>query len=138
MPAVEYAHDTDPKQALLEKVGDLSGVEIYGNDCLVALYSPPEKTKSGLIIADATRDEFRFQGKVGLLIAMGPTAWLDEDGNRFRDIELNSWVVFRPSDGWPFQLNTMKSRISKDGIVDCRVVSDINIRCRVAHPDLVY
>lgn len=138
MPAVEYAHDTDPKQALLDKVGDLNEVDVFGSDVLVALYTPPEKTKSGLIISDNTRDEFRFQGKVGLIVKMGNTAYVDNDGNKFRDINVGDWCVFRPSDGWPFQLNTMKSRISKDGIVDCRVVTDINIRCRVSHPDIIY
>lgn len=138
MPAVEYAHDVDPKQALLDKVGDLSGVEVFGSDVLIALYTPPEKTKSGLIISDNTRDEFKFQGKVGLIIKMGVTAYVDDEGNKFRDIDVGDWVVFRPSDGWPMQLNTMKSRISKDGIVDCRVITDINIRCRVNHPDLIY
>lgn len=138
MPAVEYAHETDPKQALFEKVGDLSGVEVFGSDVLVALYTPPEKTKSGLIISDNTRDEFKFQGKVGLIVKMGVTAYVDDEGNKFRDIDVGDWVVFRPSDGWPMQLNTMKSRISKDGIVDCRVITDINIRCRVNHPDVIY
>lgn len=138
MPAVEYEHDIDPKQALLTKVGDLSGVEVFGSDVLVALYTPPEKTKSGIIISDRTREEFKFQGKVGLIIKMGSTAYLDDEGNKFRDVNVGDWVVFRPSDGWPFQLNTMKSRISQDGIVDCRVVTDINIRSRVSHPDLIY
>ena len=138
MPAVEYLHDSDPKQALLDKVGDLSGVEVFGSDVLVALYTPPEKTKSGIIISDNTREEFKFQGKVGLVVKMGSTAYVDEEGNKFRDVDVGDWVVFRPSDGWPFQLNTMKSRISRDGIVDCRVVTDINIRSRVSHPDLIY
>lgn len=138
MPAVEYDHEIDPKQAIWDKVGDLSGVEIFGNDILVALYTPPEKTKSGLIIADSTRDEFRFQGKCGLILKMGGTAFIDESGDKFRDIKIGDWAVFRPSDGWPFQLNTMKSRIAKDSIIDCRVISDIHIRCRVNHPDLVY
>lgn len=138
MPAMEMDHTTDPKQALLEKVGDLSGVEVFGSDVLVALYIPPEKTKSGIILADSTREESRWQGKVGLVLKLGNAAYVDEDGNKFRDISAGDWVVFRPSDGWPFQLNTMKSRISKDSVVDCRVVTDINIRSRVAHPDLVY
>ena len=138
MPAMEMNHETDPKTAILEKVGDLDGVDVFGSDVLVALYIPPEKTKSGIILADSTRDESRWQGKVGLILKLGNTAYVDDDGNKFRDINVGDWVVFRPSDGWPFQLNTMQSRISRDGIVDCRVVNDIHIRCRVAHPDLVY
>lgn len=138
MPAMEMEHTIDPKQALLDKVGDLNDVEIFGSDVLVALYIPPEKTKSGIILADSTREESRWQGKVGLILKLGTTAYVDEDGNKFRDIKAGDWVVFRPSDGWPFQLNTMKSRISKESVVDCRVVNDIHIRCRVAHPDVVY
>lgn len=138
MPAMEMQHDVDPKQAILNKVNDMSGVEVFGSDVLVALYIPPEKTKSGLIIADSTREEARWQGKVGLILRMGTTAFCDDNGDKFRDIKEGDWVVFRPSDGWPFQLNTMKSRISRDSVVDCRVVTDIHIRCRVSHPDLVY
>jgi co-chaperonin GroES (HSP10) len=138
MPAMEMSHDVDPKQAILDKVGDLSNVDIFGSDVLVALYIPPEKTKSGIILADSTREESRWQGKVGLILKLGSTAYVDDDGNKFRDIDVGDWVVFRPSDGWPFQLNTMKSRISRESIVDCRVVTDINIRCRVANPDVVY
>ena len=138
MPAMEMNHDIDPKQAILDRVGDLSGVEVFSSDVLVALYIPPTTTKSGIILSDATRDESRWQGKVGLTLKLGPTAYLDEDGNKFRDIKEHEWVVFRPSDGYPLQINTMKSRISKDNIVECRVVTDINIRARVAHPDLIY
>ena len=138
MPAMEMQHEVDPKTAILDKVSDLTGVEVFGSDVLVALYIPPEKTKSGIILADTTREESRWQGKVGLILKLGNTAYVDEDGNKFRDINVGDWVVFRPSDGWPFQLNTMKSRISKDGVIDCRVVNDIHIRCRVQHPDFVY
>ena len=64
MPAVEYLHEVDPKQALTEKLGDLSGVEVFGSDCLVALYSPPEKTKSGLIISETQETNFAFRAKL--------------------------------------------------------------------------
>ena len=138
MPAMEMQHDIDPKQAILDRVGNLDEVEVFGSDILVALYIPPEKTKSGIILSDAPRDESKWQGKCGLILKLGATAYIDDDGNKFRDINVGDWVVFRPSDGWPFQLNTMKTRISKDNVVDCRVVSDIHIRCRVSHPDLVY
>jgi hypothetical protein len=139
MPAMEMNHDdVDPKQAILDKVGSLDEVEVFGSDVLVALYIPPTKTRSGIILSDTTRDESKWQGKVALVLKLGNTAYLDDEGNKFRDIEPGQWVVLRPSDGWPFQLNTMKSRISKDNVVDCRVVTDINIRARVSHPDLVY
>ena len=52
MPAMEMQHEVDPKTAILDKVSDLTGVEVFGSDVLVALYIPPEKTKSGIILAD--------------------------------------------------------------------------------------
>ena len=129
-------HDEDPKLEILKKAGDLTDVEVFGNDILVALYIRPQKTKSGIILADATRDEDRYQGKAGLILKIGPTAYVDDDGNKFRDINVGDWVVFRPSDGWPVSLNGVGSG-SRDAI-PCRVISDINIRLRVSSPDAIY
>ncbi len=139
MPAVAMLHETDPKQDIIDRVKDaLPKIDIYGSDCLVAIYRRPEKTRSGIILADSTRDEDRFQGKCGLLLKLGPTAYLDEDGVKFRDIPLYSWVVFRPSDGWPMTLNTLQSNLSRDSALECRIVTDINIRAVIEHPDLIY
>lgn len=139
MPAIEMLHEVDPKEAILDRVKDvLPKIRIFGSDCLVAIYRRPEKTKSGLILSDTTRDEDRWQGKSGLLLKMGPTAYLNEEGEKFRDIELYSWVVFRPSDGWPVTLNTMKTALSRDNTVECRIITDINLRMDVDHPDYIY
>jgi len=73
-----------------------------------------------------------------LVLKMGPTCFLDENGKSFRDIAVGDWVVIRPSDGWALTLNTMHSGVSVKDTVNCRIVSDIAIRARVAHPDLVY
>jgi co-chaperonin GroES (HSP10) len=137
MPAALMTHDTDPKLEILDRVGDLADVEVFGNDILVALYIRPQKTKSGIILADSTRDEDRWQGKAGLVLKLGPTAYVDDDGNTFRDLKVGDWVVFRPSDGWPVTLNAANSTASKDA-VPCRVVSDIHIRLRVSTPDAIY
>lgn len=138
MPAVAMLHETDPREAILKKVGTLDGVEVFGNDILVAIYKRPEKTKSGLILTANTLNEDVHQGKVGLVLKMGPTSYLDDDGNKFRDIKEGDWVVFRPTDGWRVTLNTLQGTYSKDDTVDCRIVSDISIRSRVSDPDLVY
>jgi co-chaperonin GroES (HSP10) len=137
MPAIAMAHDVDPRQAILDKVGDLSGVDVFGSDVLVALYIRPEKTKGGIILADATRQEDLWQGKCGLILKMGSTAFRDEDGNKFRDIDVGDFVVFRPSDGWPVQFSSAQAVTSKDA-VPCRVVNDIHIRLRVSTPDAIY
>lgn len=138
MPAVAMLHEIDPRVAINNRVGDISGVEIFGNDVLVAIYKRPTKTKSGIILTDNTLNEDVHQGKVGLVLKLGPTAYLDEDGNKFRDIKEGDWVVFRPSDGWRVTLNTLQGTYSKDDTVDCRIVSDISVRSRVQDPDSIY
>lgn len=129
MPHMLMAHDTDPKDQILEAIGDLSQVELFHNQVLLAVYIRPEKTKSGLILTDNHRDEDRYQSKVGLLVKQGPMAF-EQDGNWFSGMSFNEhdWLVFRPSDGWSITVN---------GVL-CRIFDDVNIKGRVPHPDAVW
>lgn len=123
-------HEGDPKQKLIDALGDLSKIELFNNKILVAVYIRPEKTKSGLYLSDKYRDEDRFQGKVGLLVGLGPDAFADESGAWFRgtDFSLHDWLVFRPSDGWSITIN---------GVL-CRVLSDTNVQMRIPTPDAAW
>lgn len=129
MPHMLMAHDTDPKDQILEAIGDLSQIELFHNQVLLAVYIRPEKTKSGLILTDNHRDEDRYQSKVGLLVKQGPMAF-EQDGNWFSGMSFNEhdWLVFRPSDGWSITVN---------GVL-CRIFDDVNIKGRVPHPDAVW
>lgn len=138
MPAVAMLHEEDPREALLKRVGDVSDIDVFGKMMLLAIYKRPEKTKSGLILADTTRSEDVHQGKVALVIKMGPYCYTDEDGNKFRDIKVGDWVVVRPADGWRVTLNTLQQSVSREDTVDCRVVSDSVVDIRVAQPDMIY
>lgn len=130
MVAMLMEHDVDPKQKLLDQLGDLSGVEILNNQILCAVYVRPTKTKSGIYLADQTTAEDRFQGKVGLLVGMGPAAFQDDTGQWFADssFKLHDWLVFRPSDGWNITIN---------GVL-CRMLSDTQVKMRVPTPDLAW
>ena len=138
MPSTLMDHAIDPRKEILDKVGDLQGVDVFGSDVLVAIYRRPEKTKSGIILADSTREEDKYQGKVFLILKMGPLAFVDEDGNRFRDIKEGDWVVARTSDGWAVTLNSSQGFTTRESAIGCRIITDINIRLRVLSPDLIY
>lgn len=129
MPHMMMAHDDDPRAKILNDLGDISGVELFHNQVLLAVYLRPQRTKSGLYLTDKHTDEDRFQSKVGLLVRKGPQAF-EQDGNWFSGLEFseNDWLVFRPSDGWSITVN---------GIL-CRIFDDINIKGRVPHPDAVW
>ena len=123
-------HAVDPKQKLLEDIGDISSVEIFNNQILVAVYVRPQKTKSGIYLSDQSREEDKIQGKVGLVVKKGPSAFVDEANEWFKDVsvEVNDWVVFRPSDGWSITVNN----------VLCRMIDDTAIRGKVDAPDRVW
>jgi co-chaperonin GroES (HSP10) len=130
MPYMVMEHEQDPKNEILQKIGNLDNFEIFNNDILVAVYIRPEKTKSGIYLTGQTRSEDRFQSKVGLILKKGPLAFVDDNKTWFSDakFEVNDWIVFRPSDGWNITVND----------VLCRILSDTSIRGRVSHPDLVW
>ena len=130
MSNIVMLHETDPKAVLLKDVGDVSHIEVFNMQVLVAVYIRPEKTKSGIILSDKTRDEDRYQSKVGLIIKKGPSAFVDESDKWFSgiDVKEGDWIVFRPSDGWNITIN---------GIL-CRMLDDMSIRARISHPDQVW
>ena len=130
MPFMMMEHATDPKQKLLDDIGDISAFEIYNNQILIAIYIRPNKTKSGIYLSDQSREEDKVQGKVGLVVKKGPAAFVDDTSEWFKDIsvEVNDWVVIRPSDGWAITVNN----------VLCRIVDDTAVRGKIDVPDRVW
>lgn len=130
MTAMLMAHDDDPRQKLLDEIGDLSQVELFNNQILVAVYVRPTKTKSGLYLTDKYAEEDKFQGKVGLLVGMGPAAFQDDSGQWFNNASFNlhDWLVYRPSDGWSITIN---------GVL-CRMLSDTQVKMRIPTPDTAW
>lgn len=130
MPPMIMDHEVDPKKKLLEDLGDLSSVELFNNQILVAVYIRPQKTKSGIYLTDKHVDEDRHQSKVGLLLKKGPSAFEPNDEGWFKgeEFNLNDWLVFRPSDGWSITIH---------GVL-CRILSDTQVKGRVQNPDEVW
>src|ERR1700753_655075 len=99
MPARLMDHqDNDPRTLLLDKLGDLGDFEVFNNQVLVAIYVRPQRTKSGIYLTDKAIDEDVFQGKVGLMVKTGPTAFADPDGQWFKDaqFEVQDWLALPP------------------------------------------
>ena len=134
MPAAIMFHAKDPKEKLLEEIGDISETEIFNNQVLCAVYQRPEKTRGGIILPGSNLDEDKYQSKVGLIIKMGSSAF-EEDGDWFKGVKfaLHDWVVFRPSDGWSI---TLKAKNGSE--VLCRIIDDVNVKGRVQQPDAVW
>jgi co-chaperonin GroES (HSP10) len=129
MPATAFAHDVDPKTKLLEQLGDLSGVEVFHNQVLCAVYIAPEKTKGGIIRPYQNVEEDKYQGKVGLVVKCAPRAFASDAKWQWpEDISEGDWVFYRVSDTVALTVRG----------VACRIVDDVDVKSRINDPDLVW
>ena len=122
--AMVMQHNEDPKEEIWKAVGDLADFQLFGNEVLVAIYIRPQKTSSGIFLTDNYRDEDKWQGKIGLVLKTGGTSLVELSDT----VNVNEWVLFRPSDGWGLTVN---------GVM-CRLLDDRVIRGRPAKPDTIY
>src|SRR5215475_72214 len=120
---MDIAQADDPQQALIDNVGDISKVKIYGESALVANYIAPEKTKGGIYRTKETMAEYEWQGKVGLVLKLG--IGCDKEAE---EEFLHQWVVFGINDGLRKHLNG----------VACRIIGLDRIRAQVPDPSMVY
>lgn len=127
---LQMEHTEDPAEEIRKAVGDLSDFELFGNQVLLGIYKRPEKTKSGLYLADTTRKEDEYQGKAGLVLALGPSAFVSDAHYDFRgqSVKVGDWVAVFVSDGRKIVINNQL----------CRIIEDQYIRLRIPAPDAVY
>jgi co-chaperonin GroES (HSP10) len=135
LPVIKMQHAKEPKTALLEKVGDISDIEVFNSMVLIAIYEHDGVTKGGIITGVGTRTESKYQGKVGLILKMGPgvnaggDARLELRGGLF---EVGDWVAVNASDG----LSMNAGRHGSD--VMLRLLSEASIHIRVKAPDSIW
>lgn len=130
MPPMLMKHDVDPREAILAET-DLTGFHVQNNQVLVRVYERPKITRSNIHLPDQTRGEDQYQGKAALIIAVGPVAFIadPEKGYWLGEVpKLHDWVVFRPSDGWPINVNGKL----------CRMLTDTAVRMVIPAPDVVW
>ena len=130
---LKTVHEEDPRQKLLNDIGDLSELNLFHNNVLVALYLRPDTGELGgkpFYLADKTRDEDKYQGIVGLVVKKGPAAFVEDANQRFYgcNVEVGDWVFFRASDGL----------LTKVKGVFCRRFADTDIQGTVPEPGYVY
>jgi co-chaperonin GroES (HSP10) len=123
---------TDPKKDILDFFRGLSPkVRPTGNEVLVATYLRPEKTKGGIYRPDANKEEDIWQGKVGLIVKMGPEAFVDSAEYKFHEesrCKIGDWVYFVPNGAWALPVSGFP----------CRQMKDTNIRGRLDDPDIIF
>jgi co-chaperonin GroES (HSP10) len=111
---------------ILQRLGDLSCFEVFGNRVMVAVYVRPQRTAGGIYLTDNSRDEDEYQGKAALVIKKGPISFKNEPNLDFhgQDVQPGDWVLVRASDRRNFKY--------KD--VLCAHVEDIRIEQKISDP----
>lgn len=106
-------HAVDPKEKLQEEIGEIPPDLVNLSKVLVAIYRRPEKTLGGIILTDKSADEDVWQGKVGLIVAMGPRAFEDDESTQFHGLKykIGDWVWFKASTGEACQVNGVPCRM---------------------------
>ena len=133
-------HKTDPAKEIHEKLkGAHEGFRVSGVDVLMAIYQRPERSAGGIILTDNVKGEDLYQGKVGLVLKVGPLV-----NDRNKDLynwfggklpKAGDWAVVRVGDTYAFDLAAGKTSSDK---VPCRLIEAKQIRGLISAPDLVW
>jgi co-chaperonin GroES (HSP10) len=120
---------TDPKKVLLNYLGK-HGTTVLHSQVLVAGYVRPAITKGGVHMPDKVIEEDRYQGNIGMVIALGKGAFKDDAVAKFNGdkLEVGDWVMYVPADGIALFINE----------VPCRLFSDTRILMKVTNPEIYY
>lgn len=137
---MKMAHKDDPaKEILTELAGAHEGFHVTGVDILMAIYRRPEKTAGGVYLGDNARGEDLYQGKVGLILKVGPRV-----NDRNKDLhdwfggripQVGDWAVVRVGDTYAFDLS---SGLAASAKVPCRLVEAKQLRGLIDQPDKVW
>jgi co-chaperonin GroES (HSP10) len=129
---IEYTEGEDPKKAVFDALGDaLKSFEtMYTNTVLLVTAPIMAKSKGGIIYADNTKKETRFQGKVGLVVMLGEIAFNDseiwpDEGSRPK---VGDWVFFNNADTRECKINDISCRYVKDNLIIGKVSTPDAIR----------
>jgi len=129
---IEYTEGEDPKKAVFDALGDaLKSFEtMYTNTVLLVTAPIMAKSKGGIIYADNTKKETRFQGKVGLVVMLGEIAFNDSEiwPDEARRPKVGDWVFFNNADTRECKINDISCRYIKDNLIIGKVSTPDAIR----------
>jgi co-chaperonin GroES (HSP10) len=127
---IEYGGDEDPRQKVLDIIMPMiEGIELYRNEVL--LVTAPNRTMSsgGIYIPEGRKTEQRWQGKTGLVVALGEIAFQDDKlwPDAARRPKVGDWVLFATPNAPECSINGYS----------CRFIDDDKVRGRCSAPDSV-
>lgn len=123
------AKEDDPKGLIGEAIGDaLENITMIKALVLVATYKRPLLTAGGISLDGRNNKEDKFQGRVGLVMAMGPLAFQNDDKIKWGDRipQLGDWVFYDADEGRATSIMGVHCRVFEDVCID-GILKDPNI-----------
>lgn len=118
-------HINDWVRETWRKLGDVNDLGIFPTDVIVAHFQRTKLGSGVLLAAKQTQAEDKYQGKVGLVVALGGNVFVDAPDAQFYGfkVKIGDWVVYKNSDGReqelcaPATADRVLTRVLKDGEV---------------------
>jgi hypothetical protein len=136
-------HDGDPKKDLMKAFEEVAEkTTVLGPLCLVAIYQRPDKVKTtsgvSLYIPDTSKAEDKWQGKVGLLLKMGPLAFKEDETHQWGGVtpKVGDWVLFPIYSTFP--VDAAGKPVNGVNYTRVRFVEDVKITAVIEEPDIYY
>lgn len=147
---VRVLHDSDPAEEIMNDVGwFIDGITPLGTEVLLVMYERVvrgEKKTSGGIIVPATQGktaaEDKYQGKAGLVVKLGATAFQEDETHRWGGVvpKVGDWVLIDVRETYSFDVpiyTDPKLRLgSPIGERRFRQAHDVHVRILVDDPAL--
>lgn len=144
MPATAFVEDPVEKwvrdlTVALGGADPMPGFKAWNNNVIVVKYIRNTHGKSGKILAaPSTQREDQWQGKVGYVVKVGPSAFVDDKdlGIKFygQSAKPGDWIMYRASDGSDWDYVSDISRVN----IHCSILQDSQVMMTVPRPDLLF
>lgn len=152
-----HADYTVAQEHIRRQIGNLD-LELFGRDVLVAQYVRPlENPKTGWTTTGAKQREDAIQGKIVMVVALGPSAFDGDDAYKAATFgpggppKVGDWLMTRATDGHPTNICGEDAEVVKyedrhgerhnaydwESGWPCRVINDENFMGRVLNPHSV-
>jgi co-chaperonin GroES (HSP10) len=133
MAVIQMRNSATADRELLKAIGDISDIEVLNDRILIAIYRHEGLTKGGIIASTKTEDESDYQGKVGLVLKIGPLVNVEgKVDTRGVELRIGDWVVVNPSSGLSMHAGQHGSSRM------LRMLIEKDIHMRVKRPDAIW
>ncbi len=110
----------EQKQRLIDMIGDVSVLQPLGGRVIVATYVGTDRSAGGIIYNDDRKTAARYEGKVGLVLAIGPTAFRYDGAFPWEGPkpQVGDWIWYRASDAPERFIRNVSCRTIEDNLIE--------------------